>query len=160
MGASSGGASASNSARSQVQGLQGRQHLPAPVPEGQGKDCGGSGLCPHQRIKSTCKQCKGASICPHQRQRGRKGQMQGGHSGSTSFCTSAREHMQGVRGLQNLPAQARAERCARKIVCCYPFGPNPCGQLEPQRPRATIVAAGPGFAQPLTGVHFEALPPE
>ena len=124
------------------------------------KDCGGSGLCPHQRIKSTCKQCKGASICPHQRQRGRKGQMQGGHSGSTSFCTSAREHMQGVRGLQNLPAQARAERCARKIVCCYPFGPNPCGQLEPQRPRATIVAAGPGFAQPLTGVHFEALPPE
>jgi hypothetical protein len=28
------------------------------------KQCGGAGICPHQRRRSTCKECGGASIYP------------------------------------------------------------------------------------------------
>ncbi|XP_057296930.1 uncharacterized protein LOC130625833 [Hydractinia symbiolongicarpus] len=33
------------------------------------KDCGGEGICEHERIRSTCKGCKDNQICPHQRVR-------------------------------------------------------------------------------------------
>ena len=33
------------------------------------KDCDGSGICEHQRIRSTCKDCGGSGICEHQRRR-------------------------------------------------------------------------------------------
>jgi len=36
------------------------------------KDCGGSGLCQHQRQRSQCKDCGGGGLCEHQR-RSRKG---------------------------------------------------------------------------------------
>jgi len=29
------------------------------------KDCGGSGICPHNRRRSECKDCGGSQICPH-----------------------------------------------------------------------------------------------
>ena len=31
------------------------------------KDCGGTGICPHGRVKSHCKECGWVSICPHGR---------------------------------------------------------------------------------------------
>lgn len=33
------------------------------------KECGGSQICPHNRVRSCCKECKGGSICPHNRVR-------------------------------------------------------------------------------------------
>ena len=29
------------------------------------KDCGGSGICHHNRVKYSCKECRGVSICQH-----------------------------------------------------------------------------------------------
>ncbi len=34
------------------------------------KDCGGSAICPHGRIKRQCKECGGSSICPHGKRKG------------------------------------------------------------------------------------------
>jgi hypothetical protein len=31
------------------------------------KDCGGSGICEHSRIRRQCKDCGGSSICEHSR---------------------------------------------------------------------------------------------
>jgi hypothetical protein len=45
-----------------MQGVRGGGHLPAPAPEKTCKDCGGSSICPHQRITSRCKDCGGSSI--------------------------------------------------------------------------------------------------
>ena len=33
------------------------------------KDCGGAGICQHNRGRSDCKDCGGTSICQHNRQR-------------------------------------------------------------------------------------------
>ena len=33
------------------------------------KDCGGSGICEHSRIRWLCKDCGGSGICEHSRQR-------------------------------------------------------------------------------------------
>jgi len=41
------------------------------VPMSTCKDCSGSGLCEHQRVRSQCKDCGGSSICEHQRRRSR-----------------------------------------------------------------------------------------
>ena len=35
------------------------------------KECGGAGICQHQRQRSLCKECGGAGICQHQRRRSR-----------------------------------------------------------------------------------------
>ena len=32
-------------------------------------ECGGAGICQHNRQRSTCKECGGGSICQHNRQR-------------------------------------------------------------------------------------------
>ena len=34
------------------------------------KECGGSGICEHGRLRSQCKECGGSSICEHGRVRG------------------------------------------------------------------------------------------
>ena len=31
------------------------------------RDCGGEGICQHNRIRSQCKECGGGSICQHNR---------------------------------------------------------------------------------------------
>ena len=33
------------------------------------KDCKGSGICEHQRLRTRCNDCKGSGICEHQRRR-------------------------------------------------------------------------------------------
>ena len=50
-------------------GLRGRQHLRAPGTTGSVQDCGGTGVCQHNRQRSRCKDCGGASICQHNRLR-------------------------------------------------------------------------------------------
>jgi len=49
--------------------LLGGEHMPALAHEEQMQGVGGSGLCPHQCIMSTCKECGGASVCQHQRRK-------------------------------------------------------------------------------------------
>ena len=46
-------------------------HVPrkAPLARVTCKDCGGSGLCEHGRLRNTCKDCGGGSICEHGRRR-------------------------------------------------------------------------------------------
>ena len=48
-----------------------RKHLEVEfeVRKRQCKDCGGSQICEHDRIKSYCKDCGGSQICEHDRQK-------------------------------------------------------------------------------------------
>ena len=45
--------------------------------KGGGKQCGGSGICEHNRRRSGCKQCGGSSICEHNRERSKCKQCSG-----------------------------------------------------------------------------------
>jgi len=53
------------------------------------KDCGGGGLCEHQRRRSRCKDCGGGSLCEHQRVRS-----EGKDCGGGSFCEHQRQRSQ------------------------------------------------------------------
>ena len=58
------------------------------------------GHLPAQCLRSTCKECGGAGICQHQRRRDRCKECGGGaHAGGEHLPAPAPdEHMQGVRG--------------------------------------------------------------
>ena len=51
----------------QKQGLRGGQHLRAYREKSKCKDCGGQGICQHNRIRSRCNEYGGAGICEHNR---------------------------------------------------------------------------------------------
>ena len=55
------------------------------------KECGGTGICQHGRIRSRCKECRGASICQHGRIRIRcKGSRCGGKRRKQYKCLHGR----------------------------------------------------------------------
>jgi len=49
------------------------------------KECGGSGICEHHRLRHACKECGGASICEHGKLRSMCKEC-----GSSSFCEHGR----------------------------------------------------------------------
>ena len=61
----------------------------AVLPRSRCKDCGGSGLCEHQRVKRQCKDCGGSGVCEHQRSRS-----QCKDCGGSGFCEHQRSRSQ------------------------------------------------------------------
>ena len=63
------------------------------------KECGGSGICEHGRVRTNCKECGGASICEHGRQRSHCKEC-----GGSQICEHGRQRsqLQGVRWVTNL----------------------------------------------------------
>ena len=72
-----------NSARSAV----GHQSASTVVRRSQCKECGGSQICEHGRVRKQCKECGGASICEHGRQRSVCKECGGGCNLRARSCT-------------------------------------------------------------------------
>jgi hypothetical protein len=72
------------------------------------KECGGAGICPHQRQRNHCKECGGASICPHQRIRS-----QCKECGGAGICQHQRQRStcKECGGAGHCPHQRRRSQC-------------------------------------------------
>ena len=68
------------------------------------KQCGGSGICEHDRIRSRCKECNGGSICIHGRQRSQCKDCKGGsiceHNKQRSQCKNCMNDEQKIEYIQ------------------------------------------------------------
>jgi hypothetical protein len=87
------------------------------------KDCGGSSVCKHNRLRSVCKLCGGGSICEHGRVRSYCKDCGGG-----GVCIHNR-----VRSNCRLCGSAgQCEHLIRRIDCAICGGPCDCGSGKPK----------------------------
>jgi hypothetical protein len=96
------------------------------------KDCGGSGICKHGRVRGVCKDCGGGSICEHGRVRGVCKDCGGG-----SICEHGRE-------------RRRCKDCGGSDICehgrvCYQCKVCRCARavVDAQEKAAAALAAVP-----------------
>jgi len=77
-----------------VQRLRQQWNLRTPAGvRSQCKDCGGSGLCEHQRVRSKCEDCGGSGLGEHQRVRSKCRDC-----GGSSLCEHKRESQEAPQG--------------------------------------------------------------
>ena len=96
------------------------------------KECWGSGVCEHDRIRSLCKECNGLQICEHDRRRSRCKEFLG-----TSICPHSASRATGDRRSSmtasgastrsawgRASAPTRAGRSVARIVALGHWGPH------------------------------------
>ena len=84
----------------------GKRYQAAPCTHGRAnrsvcKECGGSAICVHDRIRSTCKECGGSAICAHDRRRSLCKECGGG-----SICAHDRQRY-------------RCKECGGSAICVH-----------------------------------------
>ena len=92
-------------------GLRGRQHLRAPGTTGSVQDCGGTGVCQHNRQRSRCKDCGGGSICQHNRERSTCKDC-GARASASITAAGATARTAGARASASITARGRSARTA------------------------------------------------